>query len=424
MCFSCEIQALKKSVRYLAESAFSAAQTETSSYRWATPEALGNIHTPVYAPSCVPSLSMTVRRAFCHAQRRAAKSASGATAASGVEMRAKGPFKADEAKAGSESGGATVGGGDPDTKDSSMPMPALMGTSRHVPDEALVDRDETGAPSKDPFVLRLSSRRLQPPDPPSCNHFMCWCKLVSVLFGSYLLLLMGFRGWVGAFQVDLVFSPLAADECVDACGVADTDSTCCSYSPLLPEGITREELTITGGSSFAIDAWLMESAPDAPRPLVPVLYAHAADGNIASAGRVSRYKWLLEQGVVLLAFDYPGYGKSDFRPSEAVVYFSATMAHDYLQRELNRRATAAAAAAQGGGIAEANAAAEAAATAGYMMGFGRGLGGNVLVRLSAAREFDALVLQSVPNSVGGSCALRSLLRHVDVPLTPTRFCNS
>ncbi|HEX5272624.1 MAG TPA: alpha/beta hydrolase [Gemmataceae bacterium] len=98
-----------------------------------------------------------------------------------------------------------------------------------------------------------------------------------------------------------------------------------------------------------------------------VLFFHGTGGNISHCSRAMT-RWQqgpLRQAVFLV--DYPGYGRSEGRPSEAGCYAAADAAYDWLTGELGvppRR----------------------------VLIYGESLGGGVAVELAARREHRALIL--------------------------------
>lgn len=72
----------------------------------------------------------------------------------------------------------------------------------------------------------------------------------------------------------------------------------------------------TDAGTLRLAGWWIPAAPGAPSSRLTVLYLHGQDGNLDSA--VDALAQLHAAGVNVLAFDYRGYGKSQFaRPSEA-----------------------------------------------------------------------------------------------------------
>lgn len=64
-----------------------------------------------------------------------------------------------------------------------------------------------------------------------------------------------------------------------------------------------------------------------------LLYSH---GNGEDLGMIDpRLRELAKQGVNILAYDYPGYGQTSGKPSEAGTYLAAQTAFEYLHTEMN-----------------------------------------------------------------------------------------
>ncbi len=104
--------------------------------------------------------------------------------------------------------------------------------------------------------------------------------------------------------------------------------------------------------------------PGAP---VTVLFAHGNAEDVGDgAGHAERYAAL---GVSVLAFDYPGYGRSTGRPGEEGAYRAADAAYRYLVDRL--------------GVDPAS-----------VVAHGRSLGGGVLVDLAGREPVGGLVLES------------------------------
>src|SRR5262245_13698348 len=60
-----------------------------------------------------------------------------------------------------------------------------------------------------------------------------------------------------------------------------------------------------------------------------MLYCHGNAGNLSHRGAGVGH-WRRELGLPVLIFDYPGYGKSEGRPTEAGCYAAAAAAYDWL----------------------------------------------------------------------------------------------
>jgi pimeloyl-ACP methyl ester carboxylesterase len=75
--------------------------------------------------------------------------------------------------------------------------------------------------------------------------------------------------------------------------------------------------------------WWIPAAPDAPYARFTVLYLHSQDGNLSNA--VDELAFLHSIGLNVFAFDYRGYGQSQFQhPGEALLLEDAGFAFSYL----------------------------------------------------------------------------------------------
>jgi uncharacterized protein len=120
-----------------------------------------------------------------------------------------------------------------------------------------------------------------------------------------------------------------------------------------------------------------------------VLLLPGSIGNVSH--EIDTMAFVLEQGASVLAVDYPGFGASEGRPSEAGVYDAARAAYDFLVRER--------------GVASSN-----------VVVFGRSLGGAPAMWLAASEPCRGLILHSCFLSVPDVAAQR-------FPLLPVRpFC--
>jgi fermentation-respiration switch protein FrsA (DUF1100 family) len=92
-----------------------------------------------------------------------------------------------------------------------------------------------------------------------------------------------------------------------------------------------EEVRLTSSAGDEIHAWW--SAPPGWTPARgAVLYSHGNGGNLSYRSlNVWRWRHELDRGVLI--YDYPGYGKSSGRPSEAGCYAAADAAYDFLAND-------------------------------------------------------------------------------------------
>jgi pimeloyl-ACP methyl ester carboxylesterase len=85
----------------------------------------------------------------------------------------------------------------------------------------------------------------------------------------------------------------------------------------------------TDAGTPRLAGWWIPAAPDAPFSRLTVLFLHGQDGNMGDT--VDAFARLHGAGVNVLAFDYQGYGQSQFvRPSEAHWRQDAEWAIEYL----------------------------------------------------------------------------------------------
>src|SRR5262249_26900314 len=144
--------------------------------------------------------------------------------------------------------------------------------------------------------------------------------------------------------------------------------------------LSKRDVTLLSPDGAKIHAWWCprDGAPEA------LLYCHGNGGNLSA--RAPWYRDLQEGlNVSVLAIDYPGYGKSDGRPSEQGCYAAADAGFDWLVNEQKVPAE-------------------------QIVLFGESLGGGVTTEIAARRPCRALVLYcsflSVPEV--GQCHYRFL----------------
>jgi fermentation-respiration switch protein FrsA (DUF1100 family) len=141
-----------------------------------------------------------------------------------------------------------------------------------------------------------------------------------------------------------------------------------------PFGHTAEDVELHSADGTRLHAWWCPY-PDAKNI---ILFAHGNGGNL------SHRTWGIQQlqqvlGASVLIFDYPGYGKSEGRPSEAGCYAAADAAYDWL-------------------VSTQKVPAE------RILLYGESLGGGVMVDLASRRPHRALILDrtfsSLPDVAG------------------------
>jgi pimeloyl-ACP methyl ester carboxylesterase len=161
-------------------------------------------------------------------------------------------------------------------------------------------------------------------------------RSVLVVYLGVVLVLLLLENW-------LVYHPTPAEA---------------GWKPVAGQGL--EEIRVTAGDSTAIHAlW-------APRPEsnLALLYCHGNAGSLQHrVGAILELRKALD--VSVLIFDYPGYGLSEGKPSEAGCYAAADAAYDWLAQRVPPE---------------------------RIVLYGKSLGGGVAVDLAARRPHHALVL--------------------------------
>jgi fermentation-respiration switch protein FrsA (DUF1100 family) len=102
-------------------------------------------------------------------------------------------------------------------------------------------------------------------------------------------------------------------------------------APARELGVQEVELTADDGTP--IHAWFL--APPNWRPeMGAVLYSHGNGGNLSGREHTMAL-WRHEVNRAVLGYDYPGFGKSGGKPTEASCYAAAQAAHDWLVEKQN-----------------------------------------------------------------------------------------
>jgi hypothetical protein len=139
-----------------------------------------------------------------------------------------------------------------------------------------------------------------------------------------------------------------------------------------PSGLPVQDVELTARDGNRIYAWW--SRPENWRPADgAVLFCHGNGGNLSHRGWALR-PWHDPMRMAVLLFDYPGYGRSGGKPTEAGCYAAADAAYDWLV--------------------------EAQQVPGErILLYGGSLGGGVATDLAVRRPHRALVLVSAFTSV-------------------------
>jgi uncharacterized protein len=139
-----------------------------------------------------------------------------------------------------------------------------------------------------------------------------------------------------------------------------------------PSGLPVEDVEMTSGDGSRIHAWW--STPPGWKPEDgAVLFCHGNAGNVSLCGW-QMDDWVRRRRQAVLAFDYPGFGKSGGSPSEGGCYAAADAAYDYLTQTL--------------GVPRQR-----------VLLYGESLGGAVATDLASRRPCRALILTSTFTSI-------------------------
>ena len=142
------------------------------------------------------------------------------------------------------------------------------------------------------------------------------------------------------------------------------------WRPVPNERVRDLFLTLTQG--VKVHAWWCPT-PDWRPADGAMLYCHGNAGNLSHRGEgVARWQRELNQAVLI--FDYPGYGKSEGKPTEAGCYAAADAAYEWLTREQQ-------------------------VSPERVLLYGGSLGGGVAVDLASRRPHRALLLLATFNTM-------------------------
>lgn len=131
-------------------------------------------------------------------------------------------------------------------------------------------------------------------------------RLAVVAVGSYLVVLVLFK----SLENSLVYHPTTAAE---------------AWLPPPSGRVEDVWLTTPGGDN--IHGWWLPT--DDPTPAGAILLCHGNGGNLSHRGRMMA-DLTAATGLPVLAFDYPGYGKSDGKPNETGCYDAGLAALKWL----------------------------------------------------------------------------------------------
>jgi fermentation-respiration switch protein FrsA (DUF1100 family) len=154
-----------------------------------------------------------------------------------------------------------------------------------------------------------------------------------------------------------------------------------------PTSLHVSEVTLSSDDGAAIHGWF--TAPEGWQPSQgAVLISHGNGNNLSSMGECLA-RWRDRLGRAVLVYDYPGYGKSTGRPSEAGCYASGEAARQWLIENQH-------------------------VPAGEIILVGESLGGAIAVELASRHSARLLVLHSAFTSFPDVAQAR-------VPWVPARY---
>lgn len=127
-------------------------------------------------------------------------------------------------------------------------------------------------------------------------------------------------------------------------------------------GLDFEDVFFKTADGIDINGWFLPYAG----AKYTVLFCHGNAGNISY--RLENIKFFHDLGYNVFIFDYRGYGRSKGRPSEKGLYLDAQAAYDYLvSRKISPE---------------------------QIIGFGKSLGGAVIIDLAYKNKLAALIISS------------------------------
>jgi fermentation-respiration switch protein FrsA (DUF1100 family) len=134
-----------------------------------------------------------------------------------------------------------------------------------------------------------------------------------------------------------------------------------------PAGLDVRDVELSSADGTRLHAWW--STPPGWEPgRGAVLYCHGNAGNLSHRGEALRL-WAKEMGQAVLIFDYPGYGRSAGRPTEAGCYAAGEAGYAWLTEVQKVRPA-------------------------DVILYGGSLGGAIATELASHRPFRALVLMA------------------------------
>ena len=159
-----------------------------------------------------------------------------------------------------------------------------------------------------------------------------------------------------------------------------------------PSQLAIQDVWLQSAEGVRIHAWWVPC----PSAAGTILFCHGNAGNLSHRGQQVA-QLMQATGRSVLIFDYPGYGRSEGKPSETGCYAAADTAYDWLVRT-------------------------ALVPPERVVFFGESLGGGVATDLAVRRPNQALVLVKTFTSVP-DMARKHLLTWASAPLVHNKFDN-
>ena len=151
---------------------------------------------------------------------------------------------------------------------------------------------------------------------------------------------------------------------------------------LAPPNALVQDVELQAADGTKLHGWWCP-VPGWRREQGAMLYCHGNAGNLSwRAGAIAQ--WQKEMNQSIFIFDYPGFGRSEGRPSEAACYAAGDAAYDWLVQSKH-------------------------VSPDHLLLYGKSLGGGVAVDLAARRPHQALILvktfTSMPDEAQKVCPI-------------------
>ncbi len=134
-----------------------------------------------------------------------------------------------------------------------------------------------------------------------------------------------------------------------------------------PAGLDPQDVELTSADGTRLHAWWCAPADWTPKQGA-MLHCDGNGGNLSYWGE-DALGWKRDRNTAVLLFDYPGYGKSNGKPSEQGCYAAADAAYDWLVNEKKIPAE-------------------------RLLIYGQSLGGAIAIDVASRRPYRALIVVS------------------------------